>query len=264
MAVSAGTVAGNDGTTTTGTTSNGTTTAGTTTDGTTTAQPQPATPVAQTGSAGVAFDPNAAATTTPTASAPVVIDYYGDSTIWGLRSVSGGQVGVTAPAAFAAALPASGKYVVRNEGVSGSTSCALLEGSDGKHPAWATQMANSNANVVIMNFAINDEWKMDLNRYRSCMTALASQARAAGKKVVFETPNPTRDSYPASLDAWAQAMRDLARSLQIPVIDQYQFLKNYLGGRSVTEICPDGLHPTDAVYVMKGKYAAQVFPSLQF
>ena len=46
------------------------------------------------------------------------------------------------------------------------------------------------------------------------------------------------------------------------VIDQYQYLKDYLAGANPLSICPDGLHPTDAVYVMKGQYAARVFPTL--
>lgn len=192
----------------------------------------------------------------------VTIDYYGDSTIWGYRSGVGGQVAVPAPAAFAAALPTTTNYVVRNEGVSGTTACQLLNGTDGKHPAWDTQLASTSANVVIVNFAINDEWQMDLATYKGCLSSLAQKARAAGKKFVFETPNPTRDSYSTGLDTWAQAMRDVARSLNAPVIDQYQYLKDYLAGASPYTICPDGLHPTDAVYIMKGQYAARMWPTL--
>lgn len=192
----------------------------------------------------------------------VTIDYYGDSTVWGYRSGSGGQVTTPAPAAFAAALPTTTRYVVRNEGVSATTACQLLNGTDGKHPKWETQLANSPASVVIVNHAINDEWQMDLATYKGCLTSLAQKARQAGKKIVFETPNPTRDSYASGLDTWAQAMRDVARAQSVPVIDQYQYLKEYLVGASPLTICPDGLHPTDAVYIMKGKYAARVWASL--
>lgn len=193
---------------------------------------------------------------------PRVIEYYGDSTIWGYTPFTGEQVSVPAPAAFAAALPAGGNYDVRNEGVSGSTACGLLNGSDGKHPAWSTQMANSSASIVIMNFAINDEWRDDLPTYQSCLTQLARQAKSAGKKVVFETPNPTRDSGPSGLDVYVDAMKAVAAQERLPVIDQYRYLTDYLNGQSPLSICPDGLHPTAEVYVMKGKYAASVFPSL--
>jgi lysophospholipase L1-like esterase len=202
-------------------------------------------------------------TSTPTTSTTTqIVEYYGDSTIYGYRSGSGGQVAKPAPAAFAEALPASGKYDVRNEGVSGTTACDLLNGTDGVHPAWSSQMTSSKAKYVLVNFAINDEWKYDMNTYKSCMHSLAQTAAQHGKQMIFETPNPTRDSGPGGLDTMVAAMKEVASQEGIPVIDQYQYLTNYLNGASPYSICPDGLHPTDAVYIMKGQYAASVFTTL--
>jgi hypothetical protein len=193
------------------------------------------------------------------------IDYYGDSTVWGYQSGSGAQVANPAPAVFAVTLPQyhlATQYTVRNEGVNGTTACQLLDGSDGKHPAWDTQMSNSNAAIVIINHGINDEWKDGgIDSYKSCLASLAQKAKAHGKTVIFETPNPTRDSYPDGLDAWADAMRGVAAQQGVAVIDQYAYLKSYLNGASPLTICPDGLHPTEAVYAMKGRYAASVFAS---
>jgi lysophospholipase L1-like esterase len=191
-----------------------------------------------------------------------VIEYYGDSTVWGYRSQSGGQVAKPAPAIFAEVLSTAGKYDVRNEGVSGSTACQLLNGTDGKHPAWSSQMASSKANYVLVNFAINDEWKYDLTTYKSCMRSLAQTTKQHGKQMIFETPNPTRDSGSTGLDVYVNAMKEVASQEQVPVIDQYKYLTDYLKGQSPYTICPDGLHPTEAVYAMKGKYAANVFLSL--
>jgi lysophospholipase L1-like esterase len=191
-----------------------------------------------------------------------IIDYYGDSTVWGYASGVGSQVVKPAPAVFAEALPASLKYEVRNEGVSGTTACQLLNGTDGKHPAWKSQMAASDAGIIILNHAINDQWKDDLPTYRSCLLALAQIAKKSGKKVIFETPNPTRDSGKEGLDTYVNAMKAAALQAQVPVIDQYQYLTNYLQGSSPTTICPDGLHPNDAVYIMKGKFAAKAFLQL--
>ena len=187
-----------------------------------------------------------------------VVDYYGDSTVWGYKTHVGGQVAKPAPAAFAEALPG---VQVRNEGVSGSTACGLLNGTDGVHPAWSTQLAHSNATTVIINHAINDQWTHDLGTYKSCLTALAQGAKSRGKRVIFETPNPTRDSG-WGLETYAAAMREVAAQQQVAVIDQYQYLLGYLNGRSPYDICPDGLHPTDEVYIMKGRYAADVFRPL--
>jgi lysophospholipase L1-like esterase len=202
--------------------------------------------------------PVVAPTAPATPAAPEVIEYYGDSTVWGYRSNTGGQVAVPAPAAFAAALPNPSAYVVRNEGVSGSTACELLNGTDGRHQRWADQMAASKARYVFVNHGINDQWKMDLNTYKGCLRSLAQTAKQYGKQMIFETPNPTRDD----VSVMANAMKEVAAQENVPVVDQYTYLRQYLNGQSVYSIVPDGLHPTDAVYVMKGKYAAGVFTSL--
>lgn len=188
-----------------------------------------------------------------------IIEYYGDSTVWGYNPLGGGQVATPAPSAFASALPVSRRYEVRNEGVNGSTACALLYGSDGKHAPWPEQMAASRASFVLINFGINDEWKVDVNTYKSCLYMLAQTARQYGKQVIFETPNPTRDSRSDGLDVYVDAMREVADQGGIPLIDQYRYLTGYLAGRSPYAICPDGLHPDQATYIRKGKYAAQVF-----
>ena len=205
-----------------------------------------------------AAEPAPAPVTAPSApAAPQVVEYYGDSTVWGYRTNTGGQVAVPPPAAFAAALPNPSAYVVRNEGVSGSTACDLLNGTDGRHPRWSSQMAASKAQYVFVNHAINDQWKYDLSTYKGCLRSLAQTAKQYGKQMIFETPNPTRDD----VSVMANAMKEVATQENVPVVDQYTYLRNYLNGQSVYSIVPDGLHPTDAVYVMKGKYAAGVFSS---
>jgi lysophospholipase L1-like esterase len=199
----------------------------------------------------------------PPNTSPYVIDYYGDSTVWGWASGSGQppvRVDIPAPLAFANRLPSSPQNLVRNEGVNGTTACGLLEG-DGVHPPWPEQMQASSATHVIINHGINDRKVNDVTRYRTCLTALSTVARANGKQVVFETPNPISAE---GLAVYVDAMRSVAAAQQppVPVINQYQFLTNHLDGRSVIEIVPDGEHPSQAVYIMKGEYAADVFMSL--
>jgi lysophospholipase L1-like esterase len=191
---------------------------------------------------------------------PLTIEYYGDSTVWGYASGTDGQrVSVPAPAVFAKALPNPTRYKVRNEGVSGSTACDLLNGADGKHPAWSDQMAASTATYVIVNHAINDQWKYEVGQYKACLWSLARIATQHGKRIVFETPNPTRDSGSGGLDVYVNAMREVAVLAQAPLIDQYRYLTDYLQGRKYDAICPDGLHPSEEVYRLKGRYAARVF-----
>ncbi|WP_245549186.1 SGNH/GDSL hydrolase family protein [Noviherbaspirillum massiliense] len=228
-----------------------------------TAAPQVPTPAPSTSDP---TPPPAPAPATPPASttpAPVsrLIEYYGDSTVYGYETGKGGQVAEPAPAAFAKALPASANYQVRNEGVSATTACQLLNGTDGVHPAWSKQMASSKASYVIINHAINDEWREDLATYKSCMRQLAQTAKQYGKQAIFETPNPTQDTG-GSLDPYTQGMKDVAAQENLPVIDQHAYLMNYLNGKDPHTICPDGLHPTQQVYIMKGQYAASAFVKL--
>lgn len=180
--------------------------------------------------------------------------------MWGYVSGSTGErVDIPAPQAFANALPASGNHEVRNEGVNSSTACDLLNGTDGVHPAWSEQMAASNASHVIINYGINDEWEYDVPTYRSCLVSLAETAKQSGKQVVFETPNPIEGG---NLDPYLSAMKEVAAEEQLPVIDQHQYLMSYLYGQSVSTICPDGVHPSAAVYVMKGQFAAEEFTKI--
>src|SRR5687768_10027062 len=60
-----------------------------------------------------------------------IIEYYGDSTVWGYASgTDGARVANPAPDIFAMTLSARFQYSVKNEGVSGSTACSLLTGTD--------------------------------------------------------------------------------------------------------------------------------------
>jgi lysophospholipase L1-like esterase len=195
-------------------------------------------------------------------SAVQIIEYYGDSTIWGYQSLSGERVAKPAPVAFAEALPNPKMFDVRNEGVNGSTACDLLEGKDGRHMAWRDQMVASKAKYVLVNFGINDQWKYDVERYTECLRSLARIARGHGKQMIFETPNPTRDSGPDGLDVYVNAMRLTAAKEGVPVIDQYRYLGDLLKGDNPSAICPDGLHPSDEVYLQKGRFAAKVFARL--
>lgn len=195
----------------------------------------------------------------PANTAPYVIEYYGDSTVWGWNGAGGEQrVATPAPAAFAAALPTSPQNVVRNLGVSGTTACSLRDGTGG-HEEWTRQMRDSDATHVIVNHAINDQKYYGVTQYRTCLTELATIARAQGKAVVFETPNPAADPDVAD---FAAAMRSVASAQGVPVIDQHAYLLGQLGNRDLSEFVPDGEHPNQQTYIMKGQYAAQRFMQL--
>lgn len=201
--------------------------------------------------------------TTPTlASIGYIVDYYGDSTVYGFDKSSPDQrVAAPAPLVFGEALQTPIKPIVSNEGVN-STYCAQLrDGNDSKHPPWQTQMSTTPANVVIINHAINDSLHETLSEYKDCLTSLVTIARQNGKKVVLETPNPT-PQLPGVAE-YAAAMKTVAASLQVPVIDQFQYLTDFRAAHpDAVIIGADGIHPTQEGYTLKGQYAAQVFVTL--
>jgi lysophospholipase L1-like esterase len=190
-----------------------------------------------------------------------IIEYYGDSTVWGLKShTNDEQVAKPAPQAFAEALPGSPTtYTVRNEGVSNTSACQLRDGTDGRHDNWGEQMRTSQADVVIINHAINDLRQGEsIATYSTCLRDLAVLARQNGKRVIFETPNPI--TAPSGLDSYVGAMKAVATENSVQIIDQYQYLVNRYPDLSV--VVPDGLHPSDQVYIEKGQYAASVYVTL--
>lgn len=212
----------------------------------------------------------------PAPSTGGLVEYYGDSTVWGCKSGSsdcGVQVETTAPEAFAQALPA--KYSVDasqnggSQGVNGSTACELLNGRDGWHDAKFDELMAKKPDVkyVIMNFGINDAVnptrRYDVSTYMSCLRSLAQIAQRNGKQVVFETPNPINVS---GLEAYVGAMRQVAAEEKAGLIDEYAYLMDYLSSQnktpSDTSYSLDGLHPNDDIYIMKGKYAAGAFAKL--
>lgn len=195
-------------------------------------------------------------------SSPQTIDYYGDSTVYGWRTATE-QVDTTAPEAFAAALPNSTTHTVTNKGFSGQTACELLEGTNLPRD-WTAEMEQSAATVVILNHAINDAVSansVSIDRYRGCLTSIAQIAENAGKRVVFETPNPIAED--ATLVPYVEAMREIATAQDLSLIDQHRYLNQKYGGdASLITRDGDGLHPRDEIYIEKGQYAASVFADI--
>src|SRR5690606_15184255 len=117
-----------------------------------------------------------------------------------------------------------------------------------------------------INHAINDQ-RDDIGEsvpeYKTCLTLLAQIARQQGKRVIFETPNPT-DQTGIGLDPYVVGMREVATAEGLPLIDQHQYLLNVLDGRDVRALMPDGTHPSDATYDLKARFAASEFLKLSY
>lgn len=219
----------------------------------------------------------AATTTTTTPPQSYVIDYYGDSTVWGLdpaKTTSTNVVQLAAPPTqvLQAALTQKCGFpvTVNNRAVPGAR---LLDAVNGTSPYYstpfATAIASSPANMVIENYGINDaRLNTTTGNFASALISMSQAARAAGKTMVIETPNPVVDgaqtaiyvgenAYIATLSA--QAIR-VAQSEGDLLVDQYDYFMT-IGGDMLTEFS-DGVHPTATTAALKAQRVAAAIQPL--
>ena len=185
-----------------------------------------------------------------------VVAFYGDSTIRGYKTHSGEQVRISTPDAFLAALGPNSGYVVMNEGVDSSRVEHLMNGTDGRHPPWKDYIAKARVDIVITNHASKNG--NSLEQYEDDLRQMVRLAQAAGKKIILMTPNPIAEG---GLEAYTDAMRRVATTERIPLIDTFRNLTEYMRdtGQGIADLVPDGYHPSDATYIRIGTYAAEIF-----
>lgn len=153
------------------------------------------------------------------------------------------------------------RIAVLSEGVGGTTSQQLLNGTDGKHKPWAQEMAASPAQIVSVNHSLND-LSYPTADFKANMLQLVQIAQAAGKKVIVETSNPvisgTVVSNAVNLGALAeraQAAREVAAETGAVLCDQFDAIED--AGMLTWSYLPDGLHPEGDLYHFKGVQLAQ-------
>lgn len=134
---------------------------------------------------------------------------------------------------------------VLNEGVGGARSDQLLKGTDGKHQPWLEEVKRTPATIILLNYGINDTYRgtESIAAYKKTMLQLVKIAKAAGKKVFLQTPNPVYVSSIAqepdeplmtlapeltgylsykrhrALQQRVEVIRELARTEKLPLID---------------------------------------------
>lgn len=187
-----------------------------------------------------------------------IIEFYGDSTVWGYKSGVGGQVVTPMPLSFAQQRT---EYTVRNKGVNSTTSAMWLAGTNGVPDTWANLMAASDAGYVAIQLGVNDEFDMSTSTLTSNLTQMVTIARQNGKFPVLITPYIADFS---GLAAYAQAVRDAGAQNNVPVFDLFAWSYNivYSGTGNVRDYCPDGVHPSDQLYIDAGIKVANSWYSL--
>jgi hypothetical protein len=196
----------------------------------------------------------------------VIIDVWGDSTEYGAIDSASGRADRPAPSIMQDILRTyfnNQNITVNNKGHNGYATWNVID-------TWDTEMANSIANIIYINYGINNRWQ-DAKVLKQDLTKMIQICRKYGKEVVLETPNIVMNANPVpATDSGgnpiggnpihcyytmehAQITRDLARDLGICLIDQYELTQQY---NYYNTILPnnsaDGMHPSQEVYFKKG------------
>ncbi|AVA33375.1 hypothetical protein C3Z06_06880 [Cupriavidus metallidurans] len=162
------------------------------------------------------------------------------------------QASVTQPSNAQAVLRAGyGQTVtVANEGVPGTTAVNLVLGTDGKHLPWTQQMANSTAQIVVVNFCINDSnpaFKESTETYRAFLSQIVNTARGAGKVIFLVEPNTVDSSILPATAQYVTVMREVAAQLNVPLVANWGY----------PAVTPDGIHPDAPTYASMGERMAE-------
>lgn len=200
----------------------------------------------------------------------VLIEAYGDSTTLGAQTIDGVLTTTqnSEPAQLQALLQQrfGTSVTVKNEGVGGTQAFQLLSGTDGKHPEWKVQMEQSKAQVVLLNFALNDfyYWKAPQpgayeaspSEYAKILGYLIQTARDAGKIVVLQEPNPTcKQPDPGTIIQYVEALRSEAALQNAPLVAQFEFDQTTPDWKNMMTDCA---HPDDQLYGIKAKQTFSV------
>lgn len=156
-------------------------------------------------------------------------------------------------------------FTVSNEGVSDNTTTRTLNGTDSIHTPLGTWLDLHPFHYFICELGLNDEYidgGISVDQYGINLEAIVDLVRAAGQIIIFETCNET--AFEARLAPYRTKMMNIATLMSVPVIDQFTYLRNYglANGLQLLDMFPNGYHPTQEVYTLKGHYAATRFKEI--
>lgn len=199
------------------------------------------------------------------------ISFYGDSTMYGYKvdmPLPTDQVAVPPPAAFQSVmnelqLPTTSF----NRGISNSSLASMLDGTDGSGSTFASKVnaggIDHDAKVIYCNHAINDsKADSDIKVFKENLITFVTLCRNNGIVPVLVTPNPNPPIFtvtPAAsrrLAFFAETIRDVSTEYNVDLVDQYFFFEASQNVEAISTMVPDGIHPSDAMYVQAGRNLA--------
>lgn len=200
----------------------------------------------------------------PIAYFPITIYIEGDSTMFGSHPGDPGNWTVYNPPALLQAAYTRNvtlfAVTVENHAEPGSDSFDSLDGTDYYNGPFSKRMAESTAQIVITNDALNNpgRGRASLDQYRSNLNEWITIARQYGKIPILEEPNPWLCMPDDTLLTYVQVQRDVAVKQGVLLIKQYDaILEAFPDLQSALQDCE---HPSDALYDFK---ANREFQQLQ-
>ncbi len=192
----------------------------------------------------------------------VVIEIYGDDAMMGMTS----QMSIaqqSEPMGTQALLRAQfgvGVTVV-NKAMGGTASSLvnMMKGVDGGGPPFAERIKASNADIVLMNHAINDNLLQSLGPYTDALIAWIQAVRDAGKIPVLEEPNPVCDGNHPWLENYVSVMNNVAETYKVPVVRQYSYVQGLPNWQSHMESC---FYPDEWMLQIKAQRQAEGLASI--
>lgn len=200
------------------------------------------------------------------ASKVILIEAYGDSTTEGWQVINGKSIISHNNATKVLERSLQKKYGagvrIDNHGVGWTQASQLLYGVDGRHSVWSEQMKNSKANIVTLNFSLNDSYFQSVptpgvisetpQAYAEMLKQLITIARNNGKQVVLYEPNPVcKEPRQSKLQYYVAHMNIVANELAVPIVAEYHTLLNIPNWQSMLSDC---VHPLDSMYSLKAGY----------
>ena len=203
----------------------------------------------------------------------VSIECYGDSTTYGRVSGGLGQVTTPAPLQMQNVLRAyyqNANITVTNKGIDGDQTTNALR-------SWDTTVGASTAQIIFINYGINDmlgtnpagvsDAAITAEQFRKNIRNMVLIARNHGKTVVLQTTNiiTISNSYDGVLGAqgikqFADVIRQVGKELSVFITDINGWTEKMLAkSQSVFAAFPDGIHPSQGVYIQIGLIMAQLF-----
>ena len=216
---------------------------------------------------------------------PLTIVAFGDSTT-APREVEGTALRVYADI-LREALPQRGMPAqVINAGVGGNN-------TEQARARFETDVLAHAPDIAIIQFGLNDScidvWdgkdkpRVTREAYLENLRYFVETLRARGCDVILMTPNPMRWTEPLLKlygkapfdvqDPWgfnltnhdyAQGVRDLAKELEVPLVDVYQLFYDYdaVAGQSTDDLLLDGMHPNNLGHAMIADWLTDVIMAM--